>query len=205
MPKYALKYLKGYKYLLKEKQVIFKTERYLFFEHCQKWLKQLKRNNNCIKKGLIIYGPSCIGKTIFCKSLVSNPEKVIYQPCGLSKNEFKEKKTTAELIILDDVHFSDRYKKNIRKLLNNQMITRIDKKDNWYLKLPIIIIVGNIPLLTLYLNDDICKNKCSIILCNEYIGPKGTEPDRTPIKPIMDSGGQKEYNEYISYINKFLS
>lgn len=205
LPKYALNYLKGYKYLLKKRKVIGKTDRYFFFEYFQKWLKQLKRNNSSTKKGVIIYGPRCIGKTIFCKSLVSNSEKVIYQPGGICKSEFDEKKTTAELIIMDSVLLSNFNKNFIKKLLNNRVMTIVDKKDDWYLKLPVIIIVNEFEHLLFYLNDDICKNKCSVILCNEYIGPKGTEPDRTPIKPYITTRMQKELDEYEAYINKFLS
>ena len=38
LPKYALNYLKGYKYLLKKRKIIGKTDRYFFFEHFKKWL-----------------------------------------------------------------------------------------------------------------------------------------------------------------------
>ena len=183
-----------------------------FFEYVQKWLKQLKRNSSSTKKGLIIYGPRCTGKTRFCQSLAGgmgknefDNKKIIYHPAGIGKSEFDDKKTTAELIIMDSVSLSNFNKNFIKKLLNNQVMTIVDKKDDWYLKLPVIIIVNEFEHLLFYLNDDICKNKCSVILCNEYIGPIGTEPDRTPIEPVIDSKMKKKIDEYEAYINKILS
>ena len=66
-------------------------------------------------------------------------------------------------------------KKFIKGLLNNQIM---DQSDNWYIKLPIIIITNSFETFNFYLNNDEFKKNCYIIACNSYLGPKGTQPER---------------------------
>ena len=187
MQEYALDYLKKYNSLLKKKYLYDKNDKYLFFEYFNKWLKQLDQiNNGSCKKGIIIYGPKCIGKTIFCRRLIddnknispSESKYIIYHNAYIGKSSFQDKKTTAKLIIMDNITLTDFNKKFIKGLLNNEIMPLIDKKDNWYIKLPIIIITSCIEKFIFYINNDEFKNNCYILTCNSYLGPKGTEPKR---------------------------
>ena len=66
MLEYVLTYLKKYKEILKLKIYFWKDDKCIFFEYFQKWLKQLNQiNNGSCKKGIIIYGPRCIGKALY--------------------------------------------------------------------------------------------------------------------------------------------
>ena len=199
MPKYSLDYLKRYNHFLKKGFLFDKNDKYLFFEYFKRWLKQLNQiNNDSIKKGMIIYGPRCIGKTIFCRNLIDDDinkcpyesKYIIYNHSYIGKSTFQEKKDTAKLIIMDCLELTDFNKNFIKGLLNNQIMPLIDKEDNWYIKLPIIIITNCIEKFLFYSNNDEFRNNCYILTCNSYIGPKGTQPKREIegyISPEMQS------------------
>ena len=186
MLKYALNYLKKYKEVLKLKKIIWKDDKYIFFEYFQKWLKQLNQiNNDSYKKGIIIYGPRGTDKTLFCQGLIGdihtgpfNNKYIIYNGVNISKSGFDNKKTTAKLIIMDNMELTDFNLKIIKGLLSNQIMHIIDQSDNWYIKLPIIIITNSFETFNFYLNNDEFKKNCYIIACNSYLGPKGTQPER---------------------------
>ena len=207
MPKYALDYLKKYNLLLKQK-LLYKNDKYLFLNYFNKWIKQLdQKNNDSIKKGIIIYGPPCTGKTIFCRNLVDenkicpyDSKYIIYDRAYICRSSFQEKKATAKLIIMDDIELTNFNKKFIKGLLNNQIMPIIDKEDNWYIKLPVIIITNSIEKFLFYLNNDDFKNKCYILTCNSYIGPKGTQPKRE-IEGYNTSKIQLELDEFQKLID----
>ena len=193
-PEYINKFMEEY-----SKKTLYKSieefQRYRFFTFFKSWFESFCVNNDPAdlspksrKKGLFIYGDRGIGKTYLCKSLCvdineddnDNPY-LVYCRGTLAWERFKNKKNTAQLIILDDVQFLKKQKEIFKALIVGQPTNfKSNYVDNeyWNRSCPCIVLTNNFHILFNVISSKEYNEDLNIISINYYIGPPNTKPVR---------------------------
>ena len=184
-PQHAIDYLNNYKNI--NNPTYNQQSLYEVFNKIKIWFDFYCVNNNPynfkhLKKGLILYGPRCNGKTIFIKSLCSEDDgnifdnkNIIYCTNFICWKSILEKKKTAQIIILDRINFLKKEKELIKKLLSGIPIEFHNKR--WSRNIPCVIITDNKNAFNYFKESDEFNKNNVIVGTEEYMGPPGTKPE----------------------------
>jgi len=166
------------------------------------------------KLGLLIHGPRCIGKTIFCKSFLVDkdvqPESspfIVYCKGSVTSVAFEEKKDTAQLVMLDDVTFDQKQKQMIKALIvatSTRIRSLHTDRFNFSRCCPCILLTNEIGTFNYFITSDDFKNDLVAISIEEaapntpqiYLGPPGTMPDRNKAMIYITPGNQAVLKKY---------
>ena len=191
-PQYALEYIETHDDFLSK-----------VYNRCHLWFNKYCVNNNpddhslgTRKKALLIYGLRHKGKTTFIKSFiedlntdVSQSPAIVYCRQNIAARNFMEKENTAQLLILDDVHFIGKQKEMVKALMVGESVNIESKHvDNyiWKKSLPCVILTNNAYVYDYLNRSEEFKTELYPIAISSYLGPEGTEPDCEEIEAYED-------------------
>lgn len=191
-PQYAIDYMNSHDDFLTK-----------VYERCYLWFNKYCVNNNpddhslgTRKKALLIYGLRHKGKTTFIKSFiedldadVSKSPAIVYCRQNIAAKNFMEKEKTAQLLILDDVHFIGKQKEMVKALMVGESVNIESKHvDNymWTRNLPCVILTNNAYVYNYLTTSEEFKTELYPIAVSSYLGPEGTEPDYEEIEAYED-------------------
>lgn len=175
-----------------EKQAVFQILHSWFLEEC------LNSNEQTRKKALFLYSKERgLGKTRFCKNLVSHPAYYIYNRFLINGEEFKKKENTAKLVIFDDLKFSKSqdYIEMMKAIVAGEETDISSKYVQFHFKngLPAIICTNNTEFFDFVCNDPAFNTQCIIVGFHFYIGPPGTRPNKYVEKKIFMTTEVQKY------------
>lgn len=175
-----------------EKQAVFQILHSWFLEEC------LNSNEKIRKKALFMYSKERgLGKTRFCKNLVSHPAYYIYNRFLINGDEFKKKEDTAKLVIFDDLKFSKAqdYIEMMKAIVAGEETDISSKYVQYHFKngLPAIICTNNSDFFEFVCNDPAFNTQCVIVGFHFYIGPPGTRPSKYTEKKIFLTTETQKY------------
>lgn len=191
-PQYALDYIDTHNDFLKR-----------VYSRCYMWFNKYCLNNNredhsmgTRKKALLIYGLRHKGKTTFIKSFIEDINVdickspfIVYCRQNIAAKNFMEKENTAQLLILDDVHFIGKQKEMVKALMVGESVNIESKHvDNyiWTKNLPCVILTNNAFVYHYLTTSEEFKTELYSIATSAYLGPEGTEPAIEEIDAIED-------------------
>ena len=175
-----------------EKQTVFQILHSWFLEEC------LNSNEKIRKKALFLYSKERgLGKTRFCKNLVSHPAYYIYNRFLINGDEFKKKEETAKLVIFDDLKFSKSqdYIEMMKAIVAGEETDISSKYVQFHFMngLPAIICTNNSEFFEYVCNDPAFNTQCVIVGFHFYIGPPGTRPSKYTEKRIFITSETQKY------------
>ena len=191
-PQYAIDYMNSHDDFLTK-----------VYERCYNWFKRYCLNNNpddhsigTRKKALLIYGLRHKGKTTFIKSFIEDINTDVYKSplivyCrqNMAAKNFIEKEKTAQLLILDDLHFISKQKEMIKALMVGESVNIESKHvDNyiWTKNLPCVILTNNGYVYNYLTTSEEFRTELYPIAVSSYLGPEGTEPNEEELESIED-------------------
>lgn len=119
-----------------------------------------------------------LGKSEFAKRLVPHEAYYIYCRNTLNGFEFREKKDTAKLIILDDVSFIGSEREMWKALVSGEEVNirTAYVNEKWKGGLPCIILTNEISTAEYWSSSDNFATQCTFVDIDSYMGPPGTRP-----------------------------
>lgn len=183
-------------YLQKPYDEVENKGKYKAWEMIKEWFDLYCNMNPDRKKALIIFSKErCKGKTQFALNLVNKKnEHYIYNRGELDGNEFKEKSSTAKLVILDDLRWDFKTRtEQYKALMSSEPVTVRSCYIQYFFdaSIPCIILMNNEHVFKRMLNSDDFKLDAYFVKVSDYMGPPGTEPKNRD--KIMTNLTQEEY------------
>lgn len=175
-----------------EKQTVFQILHSWFLEEC------LNSDKSTRKKALFLYSKERgLGKTRFCKNLVSHPAYYIYNRFLINGDEFKKKENTGKLVIFDDLKFSKSqdYIEMMKAIVAGEETDISSKYVQFHFQngLPAIICTNNSEFFEYVCNESAFNTQCVIVGFHFYIGPPGTRPAKYTEKKIFITSEIQQY------------